>query len=666
MIDLPSRAAKIFSPSGALALQKGYEHRPQQEVMATSIAEALCARQHLIIEAPTGIGKTLAYLVPSILHATEENRKAIISTHTKNLQEQIFYKDIALAKKITGKDCSVVLLKGRRNYLCTTRLRNAMASTSSMFGEDAATELERIHAWSLTTVDGDMESLGFVPSPELWSMVCSEKEVCSSRICKQDCFFQMVKDRVKSARVVIMNHALFFALMALQETDEQYLFDNDFVVFDEAHTLEGIAGAGLGKTLSSTQVLWALHRLYNPRTKRGLLAKQGPRLKKLCHEVERAAVGFFEEIQRAAMALRSPGARGPGAEVRIRSAGLVTNSLHGLLLQLQSEVKRAEDTIERELTRQELAAVRRSLWEADVLIDEFLDQHDAGFTYWVETGEKKVDSVKLCATPTDISTKIGQKLFRDGSSVIMTSATLAVDGRLDYFQQRMGAFGVRGVILDSPFDHARQMRLCLARGIPEPDTPGYVDQLPAWIVQSIDRTKGKALVLFTSSQLMRAMASAVAEDLERRGIHLLVQSAAEQRHALLQMFKKDVHSVLFGLESFWMGVDVPGEALEHVIITRLPFAVPNHPLIEARLELILQRGGNAFLEYTLPEAVLKFRQGVGRLIRSTTDTGLVTLLDARVLTKRYGRVFITSLPRSPVELVNAEGDVEVVSSEDWL
>jgi len=666
MIDLPSRAAQIFSPSGALARQKGYEHRPQQEVMATSIAEALCTRQHLIVEAPTGIGKTLAYLVPSILHATEENRKAIISTHTKNLQEQIFYKDIPLAKKITGKDCSIVLLKGRRNYLCTTRLSNAMASTSSMFGEEAATELERIHAWSLTTVDGDMESLGFVPSPEVWSMVCSEKEVCGSRICKQYCFFQMVRDRVKSASVVIMNHALFFTSMALKETDEQYLFENDFVVFDEAHTLEGIAGAGLGKTLSSTQVLWVLHRLYNPRTRRGLLAGHGPRLKKLCHEVETATVAFFEEIRRAAMSLRPPGAKGLGAEVRIRSAGVVTNSMHDLLLHLQSEVKRAEETFERDLSRQELAAVRRSLWETDVHIDEFLDQHDAGFTYWVETGEKKVDSVKLCATPTDVSTELGKKLFRSGSSVIMTSATLAVDGRLDYFQQHMGAFGVQGVILDSPFDHSRQMRICLAQGIPEPDTPGYINQLPAWIVRSIDRTKGKALVLFTSSQLMRAMASAVSEELEERGIHLLVQSAAEQRHALLQMFKKDIHSVLFGLESFWTGVDVPGEALEHVIITRLPFAVPNHPLIEARLELILQRGGNAFLEFTLPEAVLKFRQGVGRLIRSTTDTGLVTLLDSRVLTKRYGRVFIGSLPRSPLELVNAEGDVESVPSEGWL
>lgn len=665
MNDLPSRAAQIFSPSGALSLQKGYEHRPQQEIMARAIAEALCARQHLVIEAPTGVGKTLAYLVPSILYAVNEGRKAIISTHTKNLQEQIWYKDIPLARKMTAKDCSIVLLKGRRNYLCTTRLRNALESVGSLLSDDATTELERIHAWSIATADGDVESLGFTPSPDIWSLVCSEKEVCSSKLCGPDCFFQKAKEQAKSARVVIMNHALFFTLMALQESEEQYIFEDDFVVFDEAHTLENIAGVGLGKNLSSAQMLYAIHRLYNSGTKRGLLASGEPKLRRLCQQVATTAHDFFQDVRSAAVQLRPQGERGPGTEFRIRSSHFVTNSLHEPLLQLQSELKRVEETREREGTRQEMAALRRSLWEADVLIDEFLEQPDAGFTYWVETGGKRNDTIKLCATPTDISV-IGQRLFREGSSVIMTSATLAVDGRLDYFQQRMGASGVRGMILDSPFDHARQMRICIARGISEPDTRGYAEQLPSWIVRSIDRTKGKALVLFTSAAMMRSVAAAVAQDLDRRGITLLVQEAAEQRHALLQAFRRDIHSVLFGLESFWMGVDVPGEALEHVIITRLPFAVPNHPLIEARLEQIQLRGGNAFLEYTLPEAVLKFRQGVGRLIRSTTDTGLVTLLDARVLTKRYGRVFITSLPPSPVELLATDGDIEVVPVDEWM
>jgi ATP-dependent DNA helicase DinG len=668
MMDLPSRASHIFSPSGALSREKGYEHRPQQEIMARSIAEALGARQHLIIEAPTGVGKTLAYLVPSVLYAMSEDRKAIISTHTKNLQEQISYKDIPLVKRMTSKDCSVVLLKGRGNYLCTTRLRNALGSVGSMFPDDATGELERIHAWSLSTMDGDVESLGFTPSPHVWNLVCSEKEVCTSQVCGPGCFFQKVKTQAKSARVVIMNHALFFTLMALQETDEQYVFENDFVIFDEAHTLESIAGAGLGKYLSSAHVLWTLHRLYNSSTKRGLLRKGVPHVRRLCQEVETAALAFFEEIRCAAASLQPHTERGTGmgAEMRIRSPHFAANTLHGALLQLQSEVKRVEDMIEKESTRQELAAVRRSLWETDVLIDEFLEQPDPGFTYWVETGVKRGDTIRLCATPTDVSSALGRKLFRGGSSVIMTSATLAVDGRLDYFQQRLGALGVRGMILDSPFDYVRQMRICIARGIPEPDTHAYTSQLPSWIIRSIDRTGGKALVLFTSAATMRAMASAVAGDLEQRGITLLVQDAAEQRHSLLQTFRNDIHSVLFGLDSFWMGVDVPGEALEHVIITRLPFAVPNHPLTEARHEQIQMRGGNAFLEYTLPEAVLKFRQGVGRLIRSTTDTGLVTLLDSRVLSKRYGRVFITSLPRSPLELITADGDVEVVSAEEWM
>jgi ATP-dependent DNA helicase DinG len=247
----------------------------------------------------------------------------------------------------------------------------------------------------------------------------------------------------------------------------------------------------------------------------------------------------------------------------------------------------------------------------------------------------------------------------------MTSATLSVDGRLDYFQHRMGAEAVPGIILDSPFDHSSQMKLCIARGIPEPDTPGFEKTLPRWIMKSIERSGGKALVLFTSTALMRSVAAALDMELRQAGISLLVQGSDQPRHALLAEFKRDIHSVLFGLDSFWMGVDVPGEALEHVIITRLPFAVPNHPLIEARLESIAHRGGNSFMEYTLPEAVLKFRQGAGRLLRSRRDKGLVTILDSRILTKRYGKIFLSSLPSCPVEITNSKGEVEEVFPEDW-
>jgi ATP-dependent DNA helicase DinG len=658
MSTLSRTASSIFSPDGALGALTGYEHRPQQEQMSEAIGNALERRQHLIVEAPTGVGKTLAYLVPAILYSLNEDRKAIVSTHTKNLQEQIFRKDIPLVHAILQKDFRVAVLKGRRNYLCTTRLRNALGSTALLFEKTELDQLHRIRDWSRRTLDGDMENLGFVPDARVWDLVCSEREVCSSSLCKADCFFQQTKERVRSADLVIMNHALFFTLLAMQESESHFLFENDFVVFDEAHTLEAVAGVGLGKNLSRFQALAAVHKLYNARSKRGLLARDSKTLLLLCSESERLLIEFFDRMKQAALRIAPAMARGQNhvaREIRIRTPRLIANTVAGVLGELQNAVHRLEES-SAETRKPELAAARHALWEAGVLIDEFLEQRDDDFTYWLELSGN--DSVTLCASPTEIAERIGRKLFREDTSVIMTSATLTVNGSLEYFKSRMGAGEVGGVVLDSPFDHMGQMRLTLARDLPEPDRPDYINLLPARILQGIDRTHGKALVLFTNSALLQAMAARLSGDLEGRGWKLLVQGGGLQRHELLEEFKGDIHSVLFGLDSFWMGVDVPGEALEHVIITRLPFAVPNHPLTEARFERIEERGGNAFLDFSLPEAVLKFRQGVGRLLRSRTDKGMVTILDSRILTKHYGRMFISSIPRCPVEVISADGEVE--------
>jgi len=293
-------------------------------------------------------------------------------------------------------------------------------------------------------------------------------------------------------------------------------------------------------------------------------------------------------------------------------------------------------------------------------VTAFLEQIDRDLTYWVELPQGDGKNVALCAAPSDIGQVLGPQLFREGSSVIMTSATLSVNGSLEYFESRVGAAGTDGLMLDSPFDHARQMKISIAADIAEPETEAYARELPGWIMQCIDRSQGKALVLFTSAALMRSVAAALAHEVSGRGFTLMVQGIDGQRHQLLEEFKRDVHSVLFGLDSFWMGVDVPGEALEHVVITRLPFAFPNHPLIEARLESIASRGGNSFLEYTLPEAILKFKQGAGRLIRTREDRGIVTVLDSRILKKSYGRAFISSLPKCPVEILSSEGESEYI------
>ncbi len=655
---------RIFSPTGVFAGIDGFEYRPQQHTMARAIATTLEDRAHLMIEAPTGIGKTLAYLVPSLLFATRNHRRAIISTHTKNLQDQIFHKDLPIARKLLESDFCAEVLKGRRNYLCSTRLRTALSAPSSLFTDEASEQLSAIHRWAETDSVCDVDIAPFAPSPEVWDMVCSERGICAPSSCGTACPYQRVRERIRAADVVIMNHALFFSLMAIQENEERFIFDDDFVVFDESHTLPGVAATGIGARLSRHQMLTALHRLYHPRTGRGLLARQGRRVKALCEDVENSVDSFFETVSRAARS-HAAGTGPQSTAIRIRTPGLVVNSLAGPLGTMHRELEKLGQSGKNALLRPELDAVRQTLAEMEYQVDTFLEQADPSFTYWIELSRSRDPNITLCSSPSEIGDMIGPRLFKEGTSVVMTSATLAVNNSLDYAKERIGAHDIRTMILDSPFDHMRQMRLCLSADIAEPDSEGYDDELPSWVLRSIERSGGKALVLFTSAALIKSTAAFLAEPIAELGFTLFVQGTDLPRHEMLEAFREDIHSVLFGLDSFWMGVDVPGEALEHVIITRLPFAVPNHPLIEARLEAIARRGGQAFLEFTLPEAVLKFRQGVGRLIRTRSDRGMVTVLDSRILRKSYGRIFLGSIPRSPVEILRASGEAEDLPLEEW-
>ena len=644
----------IFSESGTLSEQPWFEHRPQQLEMAQAITAALESRSHLIVEAPTGIGKSLAYLLPAVLYAIDEKRKAIVSTHTKNLQEQLLRKDIEIVRSLVKKDFTAVLLKGRKNYLCTTRLRAALRQQKQLFEKNEAKELERLSEWAATTTDGDIESLPFALRTDVWAQVCSEQGACSSSICESDCFFQRAKARAREADLVVMNHALFFTLFALQNAEDFFLFKNDFVIFDEAHTLEQVAGVAIGKSISRGQVLYAIHRLFNPKTKKGLLARlRTKRDRELCAQAEEAALWFFESISRAASSLNPK-----STSFRIRTPHVVADTLTTPLHDLQEAVKHLEDEAKTKINKDELSAARRLLWEAEVLVKEFLEQPDPSLTYWVELSAGRSQNVFLHAAPTSVADSLGPRLFKQGTSVIMTGATLSLNGSLEYFQHRLGAAAADTLVLDTPFNFQKQMRIVLAKDVPPPDDPEFERELPEWIHRAVLRSKGRALVLFTNASLLRRVADQLRAELESNGITLLLQDGTVSRHSLLEEFKTDVSSVLFGLDSFWMGVDVPGKALEHVIITRLPFAVPDHPLIQSRIEFIDQRGGNAFMDYTLPEAVLKFRQGAGRLIRSTTDVGMVTVLDSRILTKRYGDMFIRSLPACPIEILSAGGEVE--------
>jgi ATP-dependent DNA helicase DinG len=652
--EIEEHIRKIFSEGGSLSSIPDFEYRPQQLEMALAIASAVDSRSHLVVEAPTGVGKSLAYLIPAILHAVLRDRKAIVSSHTKNLQEQLLRKDVELARTLLPVEFNAALLKGRKNYLCTTRLQNAHNHQRQLFAKEETDELEMLREWAETTRDGDLESLPFPLSQTIRQQVWSEQGACSQKICGTGCFFQRAKARARESHLIVMNHALFFTLLASQPQREGFLYDNDFVIFDEAHTLESIAGIGIGKDLSRAQVLFAIHRLYNPRTKKGLLSRIRKKYaRELCAEAEEVINEFFDSIVGAAGRMKAS-----SSTVRVRGPHLVANIADPYLRQLQDLVKELVKEEKSTLSKEELTIALRLLWESQVLIGEFLDQPDPALTYWVELPEKNSRNVTLCAAPTDISTSVGPMLFRENTSVILTSATLAVAGSLDYIQNRLGARPAETVVLDTPFNFRRQMKVVIAGDIPAPDAPGYQEELSDWILSSVLRSQGKALVLFTSNALLRRTAQTLREAFQQEGLQLLVQGSGPSRFDLLEEFKRDVNSVLFGLDSFWMGVDVPGEALEHVIITRLPFAVPDHPLIESRTEFITQNGGNAFMDFTLPEAVIKFRQGVGRLIRSTSDRGVITILDSRIVSKRYGQLFLRSLPPCPVEMISSSGEVE--------
>ena len=615
----------IFGPGGMLAKQHpGYEFRASQLEMATILEEAFGKHQHAVIEAGTGTGKTLAYLIPAI----RSGRRVVISTATKSLQEQLFQKDVPFLQRHFAPNLKAALMKGRNNFLCRQKVHQ-MADQRVLKGIDELDWFAQIRDWEKLTETGDRSELTFLPDDaELWHRIDARSDLCTGQKCAefQRCFITAMHQRAQDADLIIVNHHLFFADLAIRQDDfGSILPEYSAVVFDEAHEIEDVASEYFGRQISSYRFEELARDTEN--MLRLLKVEAGPLRKHLARVRERGR-SFFENFpEREGRYPFEPAERKTFID-RNREA----------YEELSSAVKRVETELSALTPKpEEVVTISRRAAEVRRELTFLLESEEKGYVYWYERRGK---GVFLAATPIDVSQILREKLFEQFDTVVLTSATLAVGGRFDFLKQRLGVEQAKEVVLPQEFNFREQAMLYIPRALPDVRTPAFPASAADEIVRLLEISEGRAFCLFTSYAQMRDIYERVSG---RVGFPLLLQGTAP-RSILLERFRSTPNAVLFATSSFWQGVDVPGAQLSCVIIDKLPFAVPSDPIVAARVRALQDDGRNPFAEYQVPEAVLALKQGFGRLIRSKTDRGILAILDNRIQRMQYGRIFLESLP----------------------
>jgi ATP-dependent DNA helicase DinG len=697
VLDVEQLAGHLEAGGAFSRIYPGFEARDSQVDMLRFVCGAFNAGQLRIAEAGTGVGKSLAYLIPAFQWVLANEERVVISTATINLQQQLVEKDIPLVIRILGKDPGTMLVKGRGNYLCLNRVREALEE-STLFDEEDE-ELKAIHEWAATTPTGSRSELPFYPGEQLWSRVCSEADACLGLRCahREGCFVLKARRQAAACRILVANHHLLFSDLALRLSGMGFdsaavLPPFQRIIFDEAHNVEKNATSYFSESFTRAQIMKYAGRLYREKKGRGrgLLyalekvygrSAQIAELRRLVGALadaaailETRAAGLLES--RTTFRLKAFGGDTGNPDPRLSDLllepltdlALTINTLQARFSQVLEELSGEEE--ENPLVFESRLQMRRLAQVAEIGKRFLHYRENREEIYWLESRKslRGESSVRFVITPLEVSTVMRQAVYEPYETVVFTSATLTVNRSFEYWKNRVGLLSDSGTcaaeaVFPSPFDYQRRVFLGIPKEAPGPEEKDFPGFLTEFIRDALLVSEGRGLVLFTSYSLLDFAFDTIQPELAEKGL-LVMRQGDEERHRLLNAFRENTDSVLFATDSFWEGIDAPGKSLELVVLTRLPFRVPTDPIMEARAEAIEQRGSKAFWELALPDAILRLRQGFGRLMRRQDDYGAVLILDPRIVRKSYGHFFLDSLPRTRMVASSVQGVLDAF--EDFI